>query len=246
MNRIKLNIKSQISLIILAAGLVLIVGGGVYFWQRSLLSKEFQKQTQSAQVENGKLQQEINVLQNQIAQLQAQKETPASEEEPTEQKEKKPATATEKAMGYVNIYESAGKRYLDIDYVQWLTDKEAIKAAIEDKECFQGEDVPKLLKELEGYDISNGFGKFGSCAPNGFYIRNKNPQVRTFEISKNAEITMQTLSHTTDGNFNFGEKVSYKTFKSLFTSKDSHFRNLPFHIEVVNGLIMKITEQYVP
>jgi WD40 repeat protein len=175
---------------------------------------------------------------------------------------------TEKALGYIKaVYEKDGKRYLDIDYVQWLTGKEAIKAAIEDKECivdFEGEDVSKLLKELEEYDISMGFGKFGSCAPNGFYIRNQNPKIRTFEIDPNVSVFMQTLSHASDGNFNWNEQISISKLKDLINGTDrpdylkpennpyinpvydNPYNRIPFHIEIMNGIVKKITEQYLP
>lgn len=217
---IKYNFLLIVLIILFTA---LIVGGGVYLWQKSSFSKDLQEQTQQAQQKNEELQQKINELQNQIAQLQAQKETPESEEEPT----KKP-DETEKAMGYIKtVYEKDGKRYLDIDYVQWLTGDEAIKAMREDGKC------PVDIYPDPSY-----------CIPNGFYIRNQNPKIRTFEISKNAEITRATA-------FDFspsGKKViTYEEFKHLFTAEDSYFgSSVPFHIEVINGLVIEITEQYIP
>lgn len=202
---------------------VLATGSGIYIWQKSSFSKEMAEQSQQAQVENDKLQQKINVLQNQIAQLQAQTETPASKEEPIGQA----TTGTEKAMGYIKtVYESTGKRYLDIDYVQWLTGDEAIKAMREDGKC-----SPDVYPDT------------GQCIPNGFYIRNQNPKIRTFEISKDVQISRATAFDYSPSGI---KSINYEEFKSLFTPKDSYFRNLPFHIEVVNGLVMKITEQYIP
>ena len=134
---------------------------------------------------------------------------------------------TEKAMGYIKtVYERNGKRYLDIDYVQWLTGDEAIKAMREDGKC-----------SVDIYPDST------YCIPNGFYIQNQNPKIRTFKISKNAEITRVTA-------FDFspsGKKViTYEEFKNLFTAEDSYFRNIPFHIEVVDDFVVKITERYIP
>lgn len=232
-----------ISTIIIVVLVILVAGGGTYFWQKSSLSKEMLKQSQQAQEESQKLQQQVNDLQNQIAQLQAQKETPESTEEISNISAK-----TEKAMGYIKIvYDKNGKRYLDIDYVQWLSNKEAIKAAIEDKKCFTEEDTPQILNELEKFDISAGFGKFAMCTPNGYYIRNQNPKIRTFEISKNTEITMQTYA-SGQCYVEWNEKIGYEIFKSFWGNNPSctYLKSMPYDIEAQNGIITKIIEQYIP
>ncbi len=215
---VKYNFLLILLIILLTA---LIVGGGTYLWQKSY-SKNLQAQNQKTQQENEELQEKINELQNQIAQLQAQQETPKREEEPINKPDE-----IEKAMGYIKtVYEKDEKRYLDIDYVQWLSGDEAIKAMREDGKC------PADIYPDSSY-----------CIPNGYYVRNQNPKIRTFEISKNAEITRATA-------FDFspsGKKViGYEEFKQLLTAENSYFGNIPFHIEVINGLIVKITEQYIP
>jgi len=134
------NIISVIIIVVLA---ILVAGGGTYFWQKSSLSKEMLKQSQRAQEESQKLQQQVNDLQNQIAQLQAQKETPGS----TEKISNTPAE-TEKAMGYIKtVYDKNGKKYLDIDYVQWLSHS--------DNTCWIG-------SELSGVP---------QCTPNGYLMQ---------------------------------------------------------------------------
>jgi len=214
---------SMVLVVVIIILAVLATGSGIYLWQKSSFSKEMAKQSQQTQEENQKLQQKINNLQNQVAQLQAQKETPASKEEPTGQA----ITGTEKAMGYIKtVYENGGKRYLDIDYVQWLTGDEATKAMGEDGKC------PVNIYPDPSY-----------CIPNGFYVRNQNPKIRTFEISKDVQISRATaFDYSPTG----VKSISYEEFKNLFALKDSYFRNIPFHIEVVNGLVIKITEQYIP
>lgn len=119
-----------------------------------------------------------------------------------------------KEVGYIkNIYEKAGKNYLDIDYIQWLNSEECLSKKID--------------------------------APSGFCILNQETKIRTFEISKNVEIRMQTFSHTTDGNYNWNEKISYEQFKTIFSSAQSQ-KNVPYNIKFENNTITKITEQYVP
>ena len=66
---------SLILLVILIVGLI--VGSGVYLWQKSY-SKKLQAQNQQLQQENKELQDKINELQNQIAQLQGQQGTQKS------------------------------------------------------------------------------------------------------------------------------------------------------------------------
>ena len=85
---------------------------------------------------------------------------------------------TEKQIGYIKaIYTKNNKEYLDIDYVQYLTGDEAIEAVEEDGEC------PADIYPDPSY-----------CIPNGFYIRNQNPKIRTFEILKNVEILRVFIS----------------------------------------------------
>lgn len=202
---------------------VLVTGSGIYFWQKSSFSKEAARQSQQAEKQNEELQQKVNELQNRVAQLQAQAETPISKEYLIKQPD-----ATERAMGYIRtVYEKDGKRYIDIDYVQWLTGGEAIKAIIEDGKC------PVTIYPDPSY-----------CIPNGFYVRNQNPKIRTFEISKDAEISRATAFHYSSSGIRV---INYDEFENLFTTSDSVFKSvIPFHIEVVNGVVVKITEQYIP
>ena len=69
-----------------------------------------------------------------------------------------------KDLGFIKkIYKNNDKIYLDIDFVQWLTGDEAKNAAKED-------------------------GYIG-CCPNNYYVRNQNPQIRTYEVSENVKIS---------------------------------------------------------
>jgi hypothetical protein len=140
------------------------------------------------------------------------------------------APAVQKETGYINnIYGSGGKNYLIIDYIQWLTGNDAIKAAKED-----GEEAP----------------------PNGFYIRNQSNQLRTLEVSDTAEIL--TYSHVAANDENGYEQLSFNDFRDLINGTkippyvpagsiyENSYKGVPFHIEITNGAITKITEQYIP
>lgn len=80
---------SLILLVILITGLI--VGSGVYLWQKSY-NKKLQTQNQQLQQEIKELQDKVNELQNQIAQLQKRQGTQKNGEEPTDK-----LGATEKA-----------------------------------------------------------------------------------------------------------------------------------------------------
>ena len=222
---------SLILLVILLTGLI--VGSGVYLWQKSC-NKKLQTQNQQLQQENRELQNKINELQNQIAQLQGQQGTQKNGEEPTQKNGEEPAgklRINEKAMGYIKaVYEKDGKRYLDIDYVQYLTGDEAIRAIREDGKC------PPDIYPDPSY-----------CIPNGYYIRNQNPKIRTFEVSKNVKILMQTYG-SGKCHVKQNEKVSYEIFKSFWGSNPVcvHLKDSLYNIEVKNSIVTKITEQFIP
>jgi len=108
---------------------------------------------------------------------------------------------------------------------------------------------------------------------NGFEIVNSNPLIRTFPISNNAVIKMQTFSHQTSGidvgNFNWNEVVNLSQFKGIingsitppsyldmgpganpytgwYNTGSTTQRGIPFWITLNNGEITEITEQYLP
>jgi len=135
---------------------------------------------------------------------------------------------SERQIGYITkVYDKNGKRFLDIDYIQWLTGKEATKAMLNDGACKGWEDT---------------------CGPtNGYYIRNQNTKIRALEISPNVLVAVDTLSHRPDGNFNFGEAISYETFKNLFAeNSNSDLKSAPYWINITNGIVDKVSQQYQP
>ncbi|MGG4455818.1 hypothetical protein [Brevibacillus porteri] len=139
---------------------------------------------------------------------------------PTTSKDKQGNTL-EKSMAYVKtIQVKNGKLIVSLDYIQWFFGEAGVKAYRQDHPL-----------EKEDY-------------PMPYYIRNSSPKIRTFEVSPKASFTLQTSS-TKDDNFNWNESVNTDTFKKFVLSKGIPYQ-LPFHIEVKNGVITKITEQYVP
>ncbi len=84
--------------------------------------------------------------------------------------------------------------------------------------------------------------------PNGFRINNTNPKLRTFVISPNVAVFMQTYSHTPDGNFAVNQPIPFQTLVSIFSpsSKTPHLKDAPYWISLQNDRVISITEQYLP
>lgn len=135
----------------------------------------------------------------------------------------KQAVSTEKATAYIQALKiRQGKLYADFDYIQWYTGKEADREFLKDcKECSE----PGSPKH----------------APNGYYIRNVNPKIRTLLIADTAQFILQTRT----GEIKWNEKVTREDFVLFFLQNESNSYK-PFHIEITNGVITKITEQYIP
>lgn len=133
----------------------------------------------------------------------------------------------EKQIGFVKkVYAKSGKNYLNIDYIQWLTGDAAEKALREDGQC------PKT----------------GECIVyDGYYIRNQNPLIRTYELSLDVKIVMQTYSAEQTGIVMNNEEITIDQFKNIYTSSSRlGLRNVPYIVEISNQQIVKITEQYIP
>jgi hypothetical protein len=123
-----------------------------------------------------------------------------------------------------DIYTKKGKTYVTADYIQWFEGKEADRVFLQ-KEPDSG---------LDG-------------APDGYYIVNDNPKLRTFEVKQNAEVLMQIHRHddSTEDDINWNEPLTFTQFKSIF-SKDSLLKQYPYHLTLTNGKISKIVQQYIP
>lgn len=138
-----------------------------------------------------------------------------------------PPVVTEKAVGYLKkVYTKGGKNCIDIDYVQWLSGDVAERAMREDGEC------PKK----------------GECIVlNDYYIRNQNPLIRTFEVAPEAEI----LAHDFSADYqvgNWNESWTFLRFSNYFnaSANNGYWDSAPFHVEIGNNQVLKITEQYIP
>lgn len=127
---------------------------------------------------------------------------------------------TEKATTYITgISFKSTRMYGHFDYIQWFLGKEADKEFLKDCKC---------SKEMQN-------------APDGYWIRNVNPKIRTFRISNTAQYVLQTRT----GEIKWNEKVSKSQFLN-FLKKRNQDHVIPFHLEIKDGVVIKITEQYIP
>lgn len=155
-----------------------------------------------------------------VSQQETAAPVPAQVLVPTTIKDKHGNTI-EKSLAYVKALQvKNGKLIVSLDYVQWFFGEAAVKAYRQDHPS-----------ETEDFPVP-------------YYIRNSNPKIRTFEISPKASFTLQTNS-TKDGDLHWNESVNADTFSKFVQSKGIPYQ-LPFHVEVTNGVVTKITEQYVP
>lgn len=222
-------IAVMITAVVTFLATALLTGGGVYFWQKYKCGKQATLLRKEMNDLNEKCASQIRDTASQGCSISESDQAGSYAEQPSDQAAGEgylPPTTTEKTMGFIKkVYEKNGKNYLTIDYIQWFMGTEAEKAMREDGEC------PKV----------------GECLVlDDYYIRNKNLQLRTFEISPDVQIAMQTYNLEKTGNIQ-SQKISFAQFSQIFnTNAMPHLKNVPYHVEIGNSKILKITEQYVP
>ncbi|MBI0577282.1 hypothetical protein IEC97_07900 [Neobacillus cucumis] len=128
---------------------------------------------------------------------------------------------TVKAATYITSFKKVhGKWVGKFDYIQWYFGKAADREFLKDCKC---------SKDMDG-------------APDGYWIRNVNPRIRTFTISKNAQFVLQTRNSY---QVKWNEKVTRSQFIRFLKQRNKDHQ-VPFHIEIRKGVVTKITEQYIP
>ncbi|MBM7656390.1 hypothetical protein [Neobacillus cucumis] len=129
--------------------------------------------------------------------------------------------ALEKATTYLTSFKEVNGKWVGkFDYIQWYFGKSADTEFLKDCKC---------SKEMDH-------------APDGYWIRNVNPKIRTFTISNNTQYILQTRSLYA---IKWNEKVTRSQFITFLNQQDKHHQ-IPYHIEVKNGVVTKITQQYIP
>ncbi|NRD80117.1 hypothetical protein HPT25_22520 [Bacillus sp. BRMEA1] len=127
----------------------------------------------------------------------------------------------EETTAYITSFKKTNGKWVGkFDYIQWYFGKDADKEFLKDCNC---------SKEMDH-------------APDGYYIRNVNPKIRTFTISNSATYILQTFNPY---EIKWNQKVTRAQFVSFLKDRNQH-HYIPFHIEIQNGIVTKITEQYIP
>ncbi|EQB4334874.1 Ig-like domain-containing protein [Clostridium botulinum] len=132
-----------------------------------------------------------------------------------------------KKIGFISkIYEQNGKKYLKFDEVEFFLNKDANDRTAEREAIKDGK---KILTD-------NG------RIENGYYIRNKDKGLETYEISPNVDIYV--CKYRINENMNTGDlqKISYEKFKNLGLSN----RCILGYVYLENNVVVKIEEQFIP
>lgn len=123
----------------------------------------------------------------------------------------KATTSDVKQLGYVKkLYEENGSKYISIQYVQWLSGEEAIKAIMEDDKCTREEAESRYT--------------------NDHYIRYNNKEVKKVKVSNNATYSIiKTGVEATKSNFDEVKKELGQTTQEILcdvTIKDNEVTDL--------------------
>lgn len=223
---------------------ILILSGCSISNNNQIDNDKLKNQVNNLQQQVGGLKQEINEMPNVVASTSITEITeingvPVNEKATLGEDGSEIATNGDN-MGYIKkVYSQDGNEYLTIDYVQWLAGKEAVIASIEDDDCkIDGKTKDQAIAEARVADFSMGLGEvFGNCTPNGYFIRNTNPMLRNFKISKDADIEIvASVDH---------QKASLENFINTVVLKNNNGGAL-FTITLKDSVVTKITEVYRP
>ncbi|HEX2026407.1 MAG TPA: hypothetical protein VHF25_00235 [Nitriliruptorales bacterium] len=114
---------------------------------------------------------------------------------------------------------------IEVDPAEWLTGRAAAQAAVLD-----GQAVPGTTQ-----------------MPNGFYIRNPEPDTVTVPVAANVTVTMSLLYDPVSQG---PVTIDLPTFARLWTpdapAEQHYFRTAPYRLTSTDGAVSGIAEQYIP
>lgn len=165
--------------------------------------------------------------------------------------------------GYIRMaYEKDGGKFIDIDYIETLTGKDAAIRELRNGICLpeggrSKEQVIEDINRLQGSEdeIAAALYKvpgMGDCGPNGWWLDvNDDFQTKTFELNLREPIVMAYDRSSPDmGGFGpheeseFGKYgISWETFRKVISG--AHY-DIPFEIRVSAGKVISIMEIYRP
>jgi hypothetical protein len=136
-----------------------------------------------------------------------------------------------RALGFIDrVWEEGGKRYISIDYAEWLTGQAAVDAAA-----------------AEGYTIEAGEDEY--------WIRNDSTQKRTLVVADSVAITTSTRWVGPEGELGpadeqMGASCTWADFTTFWGSgtlseSEEGLRDSPWWIELDGSSVVKIDELYL-
>ncbi len=148
--------------------------------------------------------------------------SPTAMETPTPTLITTPTPVTEKRIGFVrDAYTHDGIDYIVIDYVSFLTGDDAVEKAKEDGMAEQDMDGTWYV-------------------PNDYYIANDNPALRTFPLS--GECTIGIIDFSGAG----GGLAMIEITLAELKAYDLADGRMLMHVDVKNGVVENLEEQYRP
>ncbi|RYU77787.1 hypothetical protein [Hymenobacter persicinus] len=131
--------------------------------------------------------------------------------------------ATARSHAYLRrLYQQQGRYYAAVDYIQFLDGQAAVAAARR-----RGDALAEVVKGDTVYSVFNDY-----------YIINDSPRLRTLPLSASATVRLWRMG---------GELSQYLTTPAELRAKSPDFlRATPFIVETQDGVIISLTQQFIP
>lgn len=144
---------------------------------------------------------------------------------------------TKQTVYIKSIYEKDWNNYIETEIINFWTWDEASKQ-LELNE-------PETCKAMKQEDQTD------KCYPLNDYYLKTTWKISTYKVENNVKILMQTYTQK-EWEMMRNEEINYDALKTIINIwKESYgnmikYNTIPFHIELSNGNISKITEQFIP
>jgi len=131
-------------------------------------------------------------------------------------------------VAYVDaIYQADGDFYMDADFIEW----------------YEGEAANQIFREREA---DSGMDE----APDGYYIVNDDQAIERLKLAPDVKVLMQIYDRTGDiaeADVVWNEQISLDKFVALMEGNSGmNLRDYPYHLKIVNGVVVQITQQFIP
>lgn len=135
---------------------------------------------------------------------------------------------TETHAAYIDsINKKNGKTYVTVDFIEW----------------YEGEEANVIFRKLEGDSEMTE-------TPDGYYVVNDDMELQTFEVVDVAQVLMQIYNRTgniEEATTQWNEEISLaKFFEEMSDTSEMNLEEFPYHLQIHDGKVVKITQQFVP